>query len=409
MFGEVFEKPQGRFCCKESTEKGDFIVKTATFNVSPAIISWALNQTKHNAVPLRSIETLESWLNSEKAPSYEKIKEVSKDTHIPFGYFFLKNPPEEKLELLEFRTIKNNEYNSPSRELIECVRNMKQVIFWTRNNLIEENVGKCSVVGALKETDNKDSIVNFVRTTLSLEENWFCKSANAADSFRRLREIISNLGIIVTLEGRAGNSNARAFDLNEFRAFTIIDDYAPLIFINSKDTDNGKLFSLLHEFTHICLGKNNLFNDRYNSTVHIDKLETLCNKVSAEILVPTELLKKQWERCKDKDVLSIVDNCAKYFRCSKLVIAKKAYDISLINFESYKKVYDCSIQNFEKRKSADRRGPSYYVTLASHVDKRFFTMLYSSVLDGRTRYTEAFRLTNTNRKTFEGLALQYGL
>ena len=39
--------------------------------------------------------------------------------------------------------------------------------------------------------------------------------------------------------------------LSEFRAFTLVDPYVPLIFINSCDTDNGKLFSLVHETAHI--------------------------------------------------------------------------------------------------------------------------------------------------------------
>ena len=35
--------------------------------------------------------------------------------------------------------------------------------------------------------------------------------------------------------------------------FTLIDAYAPLIFINAADSESGRVFSLLHEFVHIVI------------------------------------------------------------------------------------------------------------------------------------------------------------
>jgi len=80
-------------------------------------------------------------------------------------------------------------------------------------------------------------------------------------------------------------------------------------------------FSLLHEFAHICLGENSLFNDRYSF---------------------------------GKEV-----------------------------------------------KSKDGGG--------SRIDSRFLKMLTSSVAAGRTLYTDAYRLTNTNRFTFRDLNKSFGM
>ena len=43
----------------------------------------------------------------------------------------------------------------------------------------------------------------------------------------------------------------RALSIDEFRAFAMVDEWAPLIFINSADTESAKLFSLVHEVAHI--------------------------------------------------------------------------------------------------------------------------------------------------------------
>ena len=63
------------------------------------------------------------------------------------------------------------------------------------------------------------------------------------------------MGFFVFTGGKIGANTHRPLDVKEFRAFTLIDTHAPLIFINTTDTANGRLFSLLHETVHVWLGK----------------------------------------------------------------------------------------------------------------------------------------------------------
>jgi hypothetical protein len=42
--------------------------------------------------------------------------------------------------------------------------------------------------------------------------------------------------------------------------------------------------------------------------------------------------------------------------------------------------------------------------MQSRIDPVFFSALHYSVLEGKTSFTEAFRLTNTNNKTFWEMA-----
>lgn len=72
--------------------------------------------------------------------------------------------------------------------------------------------------------------------------------------FNFLREKISESDVLVMKNSVIGNDNRRKLKVEEFRAFTIVDNYAPLIFININDTQNGKIFSLIHKLVHIWLG-----------------------------------------------------------------------------------------------------------------------------------------------------------
>jgi len=93
-----------------------------------------------------------------------------------------------------------------------------------------------------------------------------------------------------------GNTH-RPLDLNEFRAFTLIDEYAPLIFINSKDSNNGKTFSLLHELVHIFYGRNSLYNDDLKfRNKYTNPLEIICNRITGELIAPTDIFIEYWEK-----------------------------------------------------------------------------------------------------------------
>ena len=56
-------------------------------------------------------------------------------------------------------------------------------------------------------------------------------------------------------------------------------------------------------------------------------------------------------------------------------------------------------------KKARSGGGDYYRTQLSRMDHRFLQALDASVQEGKTLYTEAFRLTNTNRVTFDKLKI----
>lgn len=206
--------------------------------------------------------------------------------------------------------------------------------------------------------------------------------------------------------GIVRNNTHRVLDINEFRAFTIIDKFAPLIFINATDSTSGKLFSLLHEFVHICLGTNNLFNAGYSFSKEVSKIEKICNAVTAEILVPTILFEEKWHKLslQDKSIEKTIEDVARFFRCGSIVVARKALDRGKIKQETYNQTVQDAIKHYKEQKQAlKKEGGDFYTTKASRLDKRFLTFVVDSLSQGKTLYSEAFRLTGTNRNTFSEL------
>lgn len=380
----------------------------ATYNVSPDVLTWVFQKAQNNPLPLKSIPLLQAWIDGTKVPTFSQIEDVSNETRIPLGYFFLNTPPEEKIPLLQFRTVKSEQYKDPSRNLIDTIHDMERIIDWTKNSMIESNSEPNEVVGSQRNVKDPLVLANYIRRILGLNINWAIYSHSAEESFKILRDRINSVGVIVMQNGTARGNSKRPLDVNEFRAFTIIDNYAPLIFINACDSQNAKLFSLLHEFAHICIGVDSLFNENHwHSHPNYNVVEILCNAVAAELLVPTEPFRNKWQElkptCSSTD--DIIEKTAYYFKCGQVVVARKASDLGLINKEKYNQIANTAKQQYLDAKGRkNSSGGNYYATMASRIDRRFFNMLLESVLQGKTQYTEACKLTNTNRITFSELA-----
>ena len=279
---------------------------------------------------------------------------------------------------------------------------MKQVQNWMRDTILSDDDAPLNFVGSLKNESSAKEFANKVRGILELEQNWYERVKKVEDSFKYLREKISSSGVIVMMNGVVRSNTHRVLSIDEFRAFTLIDDYAPLIFINSCDSDNGKVFSLAHEFAHICIGENSLFNAQEGSGNFVNRKETLCNAVAAELLVPQEAFCELWESQISDDWERIVENLAKKFKCSTTVIARRAYDNDFIEFEQYRHVAE-KAKRFSKKKEKNGSGGDYYRTVGAKIDHHFLEALANSVKGGKTAPTEAFQLTNTNYATFTNL------
>ena len=97
-------------------------------------------------------------------------------------------------------------------------------------------------------------------------------------------------GIFISRTSNLDSHNV--ISVTEARGFAISDKYAPFIFINSGDSPNAQLFTLLHELVHLWLGVSRVpihFGTSYEDTQNSE--EFFCNQAEAEILMPGEEIK----------------------------------------------------------------------------------------------------------------------
>ena len=260
--------------------KGGNNVSKVNVNISPQIIIWALNQTQEEKLDEKLMSNINKWLDGTKTPTFNQIEDFSKKSNIPLGYFFLQTPPVEQIDLLKYRTIDSIYLANPSRNLIDTIHEMENIQDWMKDYRKELGFEKLSIVGCIKEMKDISFIADRIRKDLGLVNTWYEQNKDAIESFKYIRKQLELHGIIVMMSGVVGKNTHRALDVEEFRAFTMLDDWAPLIFINTSDSNGAKLFSILHEVAHIWLGKNDLFNDRQEKVGNVSKIENVCNAVA---------------------------------------------------------------------------------------------------------------------------------
>ena len=369
-------------------------------NVSADIWQWVQNTLNFSFLKDSIRGKLEEWVSGDKQPTFNQLEDFSKSTRIPLGYFFLETPPEESYPVLEYRTINSIALDNPSRDLLDTISQMERIQEWMREYLIDLDAQPVKYIGSLNQNETAINIAHELRSILSLSETWYEEVKNKDDAFVMIRTTIQGIGILVMQNGVVGKGTKRPLSLSEFRAFTLIDNFAPLIFLNSRDNAGSRLFSLLHEFVHIGLGRNSLFNV---PKWYVDPIETFCNKAVAEIIVPERQFRDVWGKS-IVDLRGNVDRVARHYRCSHSVVARRAYDFKLISHSDYQQLMDFAktiAKNNEANKKESSGGPDPLRLMRSRLDSRFLSALTSSLKEGRTLYTEALKLTNANRSTLD--------
>ena len=380
---------------------------TVTVPIHAPVIDWIMQNVHEDQVAPDVLDQLNAWKTGEKQPTLKQLEAMSRKTRIPFGYFLLQTPPDEDIALAEYRTVGSKKNQKPSRELIDILDQMTAIQDWMRDELKREQSDATSFVGSCSLHDSTGEIVQRIRDDLALKTNWYREGKNAEDNFNRLRNTLVQHGLLIFTGGKVGANTHRPLDVKEFRAFTLIDTHAPLIFINTTDTANGRLFSLLHETVHVWLGENSLFNNPEWSDEHVSLLEQKCNAVAAELLVPAADFFEVWDS--SIPVEDMIGQAARHFRCSEAVILRRAYTTKKIPRTRYTRMLAFQKEQWEQTKAHKKKsGGDFYKTLLSNLDHRFLAALDRSVIQGNTQDTDAYRLTATNRRTYRGALERMG-
>jgi len=372
--------------------------------ITPQVLEWALQRSGRQEKLEQKFTKIGEWLSGTVKPTFLQLQEFAKAAAVPFGYLLLESPPEEQIPIANYRTLTGKPEHQFTPEFIDTIQLMLRRQNWMREYLISEGHSRLSFVGSDSLSVNPIIIAQHIRDTIGIEKGWAERQPSWQEALKTVIHLVEDAGILVMSNGIVENNTHRKLNPAEFRGFVLVDEYAPLVFINGVDGKAARMFTLAHELAHIWLGTSAAF-DLHDLQPANNETELACNRIAAEFLVPSSVLMELWQQ------LSIKDNpyqlLSRRFKVSEIVVARRLLDLELINRDAFFRFYNdwqANEQRLSHKADDDGGGGNFYASQNIRIGQRFGDMLTRSVKNGTTGYSEAWRLTNLKKNTFQEYA-----
>lgn len=378
----------------------------ARVEVEAALLRWAVERSGHPTAMLAArFPHLEDWLQGEGAPTLTQLENLAKATYTPVGFFFLPEPPIESVPIPDFRTIAGPRSSRPSPDILDTIYICQQRQEWYRDFARSMGEQPLGFVGSSRVTEDVVGAAERIRDALGFDIAARRAMPTWTDALRLFIEQADGAGIMVMCSGVVLNNNRRRLNPDEFRGFAIADKLAPVIFINGADSKSAQMFTLAHELAHIWLGQSAV-SDAEAGRLPKDEIERWCNQVAAELLVPLDLLRREYNP--QGELAGEVARLKRQFKVSSLVILRRIRDAGGLTWEQLWAEHEREMERLQAVPKGS--GGNFYLTQAARVSKRFARALIASTWEGRSSFTEAFRLLGVKKmETFRGFERSLGL
>ena len=378
--------------------------------ITPNILRWARETSKMSIeqVALKTKvkeEKIALWENGEDFPSINQLEKLSKLYRRPIAIFYLPEPPSDFQTLRDFRrNIASKEY---STALTFLIRDIQSKQTWFSDFLKEEGETQLDFIGKFNSRTSVEVIALDIIKTLGIES-----IERNQDILKYWVDKIEQKRIFVSL-----SSNIHShliIDINEVKGFAVSDKYAPFIFVNSADGKNSQLFTLIHELTHLWINASGVSSfdliDFRNSEdlKKYDPIEVLCNRVTAEILMPKSSFSSILRNYKTITP-QIVEKIAKEMRVSSFALSVRMLNLNIISeiqFNQFRKVFKDNYDEYLKiqaNKPKQKGGPSYYILKIRKNSKAFTLYIYGYYKSGKITGYEANKLLDIKVSNFKNL------
>lgn len=302
--------------------------------ITPKVIEWArdlCNLSIEQASQKIGVkhELLDKWEKGETQPTVSQAFKMSQVYRLPFAALWLEEPKLAHIQIpkiRDFRRLPDTIKSKYSYELSVQLRDFiyKRELFIELAANVQKQISQFSF--KINKRENIESLAHEIRKFLEISWDEQSSWKDSRIAFNRLKEKIENNNILIF----------QLVDVNveECRGFAIFESVLPIIAINRKDSYTGRIFSLIHEFIHICFHSTCMSN--YNSEYLFDNKdheERYINHLTASILMPENLINSVIQKTNNNFTINNLKKIADTFSISKESMVIRLYHLSILNYD----------------------------------------------------------------------------
>lgn len=348
--------------------------------VEPAVLKWARESAGYHdqdaaakRVGVSSL-TLKSWESGELQPTIKQLRKAGKTFKRPLAVLLLPEPPKDFDALRDFRkTPAAREEGATWSPALhgEFRRALSQrEVYLELLQLAPGTVPESKSTFGTTRSKGTAAVAADLRQLLDMDSWPSSLWSRPRELLNQAVEAVEDLGILVI--------QTQDVDINEMRGFSISEWPYPVIALNGSDWPRPRLFTLLHELTHLSLksgGLCDLHELPKKNPRTVDDVEHFCNEVAAAILMPQDRILAEpvveaagqnyaWS-LKELEALTHRFGASTEALLLRLISLKKAnWDLYWERKTELDKEYkEARLREKEKRRKA-KGGPSFYVVKA---------------------------------------------
>jgi Zn-dependent peptidase ImmA (M78 family) len=253
------------------------------------MLSWAREESRVDvATAARRVgkgpAEIEAWERGETIPTLNQARTLASLYKRSVGVFFLKEKPKSGKRPGDFRRLELSAQGAMSPALADGIREADA----KRDAALElfRQLEQQPPAWSLKIADRAppevaaETISALLGADLRLRSGW----RTQYEALSGWRSAVEGMGALVVQVSRVS--------MHEMRGCSLATFPLPVIILNGADSPLGRVFTLLHEVTHLARSESGLcdISEGAERTQAIEALEAYCNHVAGATLVPAAQL-----------------------------------------------------------------------------------------------------------------------
>lgn len=354
--------------------------------INPDLLVWARETAGYSVEAAAGklgvkAEKLDAVENGKPSPSFALLKKAADIYKRPLAVFFLPQAPERQATVHDFRLqpgVSQRPYAPRLNTEIRQARLRRDDALELARE-IEHKVAPFLHTATMNESAT--AVADRVRQLLGITLEQQAAFRRTEDALKVWKDAVERQSVLVFETSRIPEE--------EMSGVSLPADLLPVIILNGGDKHARRIFTLLHELTHLLLRQGGVCDmAQIDDDTQDGRVEAFCNAVAGNALVPASALDSLLTGHGVRDwTLEELGEIAQHFSVSRYVIILRLLEIGRASQKHCRKIAADLKAEYQRQKERDREksagGPSPSVMAVRNLGRPFVRLVLDAYAQDR--------------------------